>query len=283
SVGPFFEWRRGGPINVKLAGFRNGTVIDLSTSAWKYQIGLEGEHLGIYKPETPNNGTWKLPPQVPKMKPLTWYKATVEEPSGNDPIGLDMISMGKGSAWLNGQQIGRYWLKRSNRVGTCVGHVGECDYRGQYYREKCTTGCGEPAQRWYHIPRSWFKPCGNTLVVFEEQGGDPTRLKLSKRRISTVCASVAEDYPNLQGNATVHLKCPKRKAMVHLRCPENRSMDNILFASFGTPTGYCGSFNVGDYHDVNSLSVVEKVKVSLNLIGFGRVELGNVSLSIMSL
>ncbi|CAI0468997.1 unnamed protein product [Linum tenue] len=260
SAGAFFEWINYGPSSVKLEGFNNGT------------IGMEGEKLEIYKPGSTGNVTWNVPSEVPKMQPVTWYKVIVEEPSGDEPIGLDMLNMGKGSAWLNGQQIGRYWLQRSGEHEQCVSHGEEgCDYRGYMYPDKCRTGCGEPTQRWYHIPRSWFKPCGNLLVIFEEEGGDPTAINFSKRRTSRLCASVAEDHP------------PLGKAMVHLRCPENRSMDNILFASFGTPTGYCGSFNVGDYHDVNSLSVVEKVKVSLNLIGFGRVELGNVSLSIMSL
>lgn len=33
----------------------------------------------------------------------------------------------------------------------------------------------------YHIPRSWLKPTGNVLVVFEEFGGDPTKISLVKR------------------------------------------------------------------------------------------------------
>lgn len=29
---------------------------------------------------------------------------------GSDPIALDLSTMGKGEAWVNGQSIGRYWV-----------------------------------------------------------------------------------------------------------------------------------------------------------------------------
>ncbi|CAN1276223.1 Beta-galactosidase 3 [Linum perenne] len=191
SAGVFYEWIGAGPTSVKLEGlFNNGTVVDLSTSNWSCKIGLKGEKDGIYKPESNHKVRWIVPSEVPKMQPLTWYKVIVDEPSGNDPIGLDMLHMGKGFAWLNGQEIGRYWLKTSSESDKCVDFHGgqECDYRGSFFQEKCRTGCGQPTQRWYHIPRSWFKPCGNILVVFEEEGGDPTKINFSKRTISSVLA-----------------------------------------------------------------------------------------------
>ena len=32
-----------------------------------------------------------------------------DAPMGNDPVALNLSSMGKGEAWVNGQSIGRYW------------------------------------------------------------------------------------------------------------------------------------------------------------------------------
>lgn len=32
-----------------------------------------------------------------------------------------------------------------------------------------------------HMPRSWLKPSGNLLVVFEEWGGDPSGISVVKR------------------------------------------------------------------------------------------------------
>lgn len=37
----------------------------------------------------------------------------------------------------------------------------------------------------YHVPRSWLKPSGNLLVVFEEWGGDPTKISLVSRKVVT--------------------------------------------------------------------------------------------------
>ncbi|XP_057445209.1 glucan endo-1,3-beta-glucosidase 5-like isoform X3 [Lotus japonicus] len=35
---------------------------------------------------------------------------TFDTPEGNDSVALDLSSMGKGEAWVNGQSIGRYWI-----------------------------------------------------------------------------------------------------------------------------------------------------------------------------
>lgn len=41
---------------------------------------------------------------------LKHLQTTFDAPAGNDPVALNMISMGKGEIWVNGQSIGRYWL-----------------------------------------------------------------------------------------------------------------------------------------------------------------------------
>ncbi|KAI3984016.1 hypothetical protein MKX01_035143 [Papaver californicum] len=166
-----------------------------SSNAWIYKIGLKGELLKIYLPSGLNSVKWQPTSEPPKYQPLTWYMAVVDPPLGDDPIGLDMIDMGKGLAWLNGEEIGRYWSKRCSIYDNCTTN---CNYRGIYNQDKCRTGCGEPTQRWYHIPRSWFKPSGNILVIFEEKGGDPSKIKFSRRKITGVCALISEDYPSLE-------------------------------------------------------------------------------------
>ncbi|KAL9436863.1 hypothetical protein AB3S75_022834 [Citrus x aurantiifolia] len=252
SAGPFYEWTGTGLTSVKIKGFNNGTL-DLSSYNWTYKIGVQGEDLSIYNPDNLTNVNWTPTSEPPKNQPLTWYKAVVNEPVGDEPIGLDMLHMGKGQAWLNGEPIGRYWDKRSSIDDHCV---QECDYRGTFNQQKCLTGCGEPTQRWYHVPRSWFKPSGNVLVIFEEKGGDPTRIRFSRRNISSICGLVAA---NEDGNESSN-----SNAAVHLKCPKNRSISTVKFASFGTPTGKCGSFSMGDCHDPNSKPVVEKVCLNKN-------------------
>ncbi|KAG8388475.1 hypothetical protein BUALT_Bualt02G0129600 [Buddleja alternifolia] len=191
NAGAFYEWIGAGPTSVRIVGMKNGTV-DLSTSTWTYKIGMQGEHLRIYDTDKLTAVKWVSTSEPPKHQPLTWYKAVVDSPPGNEPIGLDMIHMGKGLAWLNGQEIGRYWPRNASKYEICVQH---CDYRGKFSPNKCNTGCGEPTQRWYHIPRSWFKPSGNILVIFEEKGGDPSQITFSRRKTSSACAHTAEDHP----------------------------------------------------------------------------------------
>ncbi|KAJ9671017.1 hypothetical protein PVL29_027139 [Vitis rotundifolia] len=262
NAGPFYEWVGAGLTSVKIKGLNNG-IMDLSTYTWTYKIGLQGEHLLIHKPEGLNSVKWLSTPEPPKQQPLTWYKAVVDPPSGNEPIGLDMVHMGKGLAWLNGEEIGRYWPRKSSIHDKCV---QECDYRGKFMPNKCSTGCGEPTQRWYHVPRSWFKPSGNILVIFEEKGGDPTKIRFSRRKTTGVCALVSEDHPTyeLESWHKDANENNKNKATIHLKCPENTHISSVKFASYGTPTGKCGSYSQGDCHDPNSASVVEKLCTSKN-------------------
>ncbi|PNX57255.1 beta-galactosidase 3-like protein, partial [Trifolium pratense] len=113
-------------------------------------------------------------------------------PNGIEPLALDMSSMGKGQVWINGQSIGRYWMVYAK--GNCNG----CNYAGTYRQAKCQIGCGQPTQRWYHVPRSWLKPTNNLLVVFEELGGNPWKISLVKRIVHTPRVSES----NLMTNTT---------------------------------------------------------------------------------
>lgn len=113
----------------------------------------------------------------------------------------------------------------------------------------------------YHVPRSWLKPTNNLLVIFEEMGGDPTKISLVKRSVSTVCAQVSEYHPNIKNwqiesfGRTEEFHAPK----VHLHCAPNQYISSIKFASFGTPLGTCGSFEQGTCHAPTSYNVLEKV------------------------
>ncbi|XP_022157753.1 beta-galactosidase 10 [Momordica charantia] len=273
NAGPFYEWVGSGLTKVAIEGFNNG-ILDLSSHAWSYKIGLKGEHLGINKPDGIKNVKWLSTSEPPKQQPLTWYKVILDAPSGNDPVGLDMIDMGKGLAWLNGEEIGRYWPRRSSIHDACV---QKCDYRGKFRPDKCLTGCGEPTQRWYHVPRSWFKPTGNILVIFEEKGGDPTKIRLSKRKITVVCAHLGVGHPLIESSSEVENIRRMNKSSVHLKCPHNTRIATIKFASFGTPQGTCGSYSIGDCHDPESTSLVEKAclnrkecRIKLGKVGFNR-------------
>ncbi|KAJ8477033.1 hypothetical protein OPV22_020760 [Ensete ventricosum] len=182
NAGPFYEWVGAGITSVKISGLRNGSL-DLSKASWAYKVGLEGEHQNIFKADGSHDVWWTPSSDPPKNQPLTWYKVEIAPPQGNEPVALDMQSMGKGQAWLNGKGIGRYWSVTNSVYDKCAKN---CDYRGPFSPDKCRTGCGEISQRWYHVPRSWFLPSGrNTLVFLEEKGGDPTKITFARRRVTT--------------------------------------------------------------------------------------------------
>ncbi|CAN6983314.1 unnamed protein product [Brassica oleracea var. botrytis] len=185
NAGSFYEWVPAGLTSVSIKGLNNGTL-NLTNTKWTYKLGVQGEQLGLFKPGNSGAVKWTVTTRPPKKQPLTWYKVIIDPPSGSEPVGLDMISMGKGMAWLNGEEIGRYWPRIARKNAPNDECVKECDYRGKFMPDKCNTGCGEPSQRWYHVPRSWFKSSGNELVIFEEKGGYPMKIKLSRRKVSEV-------------------------------------------------------------------------------------------------
>ncbi|KAE8686557.1 Beta-galactosidase 5 [Hibiscus syriacus] len=143
NIGTHFEtWNIGFLGPVVLQGLVEGKR-QLTWQKWSYKVGLKGEANNL----------------------------------GDDPLSLDMSSMGKGQIWINGQSIGRYWTTPAN--GNCSG----CNYVGAFRQTKCHFGCGSLSQQWYHVPRSWLKPTQNLLVVFEEIGGDASKMSLVKRLV----------------------------------------------------------------------------------------------------
>ncbi|OAP01355.1 BGAL2 [Arabidopsis thaliana] len=176
NAGVHYEtWNTGilGPVTLK--GVNSGTW-DMSKWKWSYKIGLRGEAMSLHTLAGSSAVKWWIKGFVVKKQPLTWYKSSFDTPRGNEPLALDMNTMGKGQVWVNGHNIGRHWPAYTAR-----GNCGRCNYAGIYNEKKCLSHCGEPSQRWYHVPRSWLKPFGNLLVIFEEWGGDPSGISLVKR------------------------------------------------------------------------------------------------------
>ncbi|CAD5194786.1 unnamed protein product [Musa acuminata subsp. malaccensis] len=236
NYGAFFDLQKagidGGP--VELIG--NGKEkIDLTKNKWSYKIGLNGEMSKIYLPSASHGLNWNSD-RLPINKSMTWYKTTFEVPDGNDSLVLDLQGMGKGHAWVNGQSIGRYWPSFLAADSGCE----PCDYRQKYDSDKCRTECGMPSQRWYHVPKSFTTKGPNTLILFEEVGGDPSQVSLQTVTIGTVCANVVEG------------------SILELSCQGSRSFSKIQFASFGNPEGSCGSFKKGSCEAPDALAVVKK-------------------------
>lgn len=117
------------------------------------------------------------------------------------------------------------------------------------------------------MPRSWLKPTQNLLVLFEELGGDASKITLVERKTASVCANAHEHHPRVgnwhienTGEATM-----LHQAKVHLHCAPGESISAIKFASFGTPSGKCGSFQQGTCHAETSHGILEKARTTETL------------------
>ena len=113
----------------------------------------------------------------------------------------------------------------------------------------------------YHVPRSWFQPSGNILVIFEEKGGDPMKISFGRRRVTGLCGFVSEDYPSvdLESWDKSFNNTSEGKAALQLTCPESMAISSIKFASYGNPSGTCGTYSQGNCHYSNTNVVIEKV------------------------
>ncbi|MQL82322.1 hypothetical protein Taro_014801 [Colocasia esculenta] len=257
NYGAFFdEWSAGITGPVKLKG--NSGTIDLSSNMWTYQVGLKGEDLGLYK----NSDVWSPSSTLPTNMPFVWYKTTFNAPDGNDPVALDFTGMGKGEAWVNGQSIGRYW---PSYVAGPNGCTSSCDYRGPYGAGKCRQNCGKPSQQLYHVPRSFLRPNGNTLVLFEEMGGDPRQTSFATRQLGSLCSHVSELHPSPVSMLSTEASAGRRSgAVLQLECPRpDQVISSIKFASYGTPQGTCGAFNHGACSSQNALAVVKEACIGV--------------------
>ncbi|WCJ32211.1 Beta-galactosidase [Euphorbia peplus] len=239
NYGPHFENEEDGihgPIQIIIrskSGFPD-VVNDISSNRWVYKTGLHGEDLGLNQVNPRHHHNFYFGRNYCN-RPFVWYKTSFKTPSGTDPVVVDLIGMGKGVAWVNGKSIGRYWPKAIAPENGC----NPCDYRGTYGPSKCETGCGQPTQRYYHIPRDWLNQQDNYLVLFEELGGNPSKISFQTVTVGKVCGNANEGQ------------------VLELSCQGGRTFSDITFASFGSPSGACGSFAHGDCH-VDALPILQK-------------------------
>ncbi|CAA3017871.1 beta-galactosidase 15-like [Olea europaea subsp. europaea] len=243
NYGPMFDIVQAGISGpVEIIGRKGDETIikDLSLHKWSYKAGLHGLDNKIYSSDSKFASQWNTE-NLPINRMLTWYKTTFKAPLGEDPVALDMQGLGKGMAWVNGNSIGRYWPSYMAEDDVCS--TDACDYRGSYYSTKCATNCGQPTQRWYHIPRSFINDGDNELVLFEEFGGNPTLVNFQTVTVGTACGSAYE-------NKDMELSC------------QGRPISGIKFASFGDVQGTCGSYDKGSCtSQTDALSIVQNACV----------------------
>ncbi|GFY87478.1 glycosyl hydrolase family 35 protein [Actinidia rufa] len=114
--GAYLESRFAGLTNVEIQ-CSEGITYNLTDHECGYQVGLLGEKLQIYNEQNLSNADWSKTP-ISTNQSLTWYKTTFDAPTGDDPVALNLSTMSKGEAWVNGQSIGRYWISFHTSNGT---------------------------------------------------------------------------------------------------------------------------------------------------------------------
>lgn len=136
---------------------------------WTLQPGLAGVKDELYS-EVGTAFTWEKDWKKAVKRPLTWWHAEFEKPSGECPLLLDLIGMQKGVIWLNGKCLGRYWLVPAQEQKTWPPDA-----------PVELAGLDQPTQRYYHLPFEWIREKENHLVLFEEIGGDPSQVKICRK------------------------------------------------------------------------------------------------------
>ncbi|KAK8611769.1 hypothetical protein V6N13_131811 [Hibiscus sabdariffa] len=227
------------PVELVLNEGNQTFVKDLSSNKWTYKIGLDGISNKVFDTDCASKPSLKwVSDPVPINRNFTWYKTTFKAPLGNKPVVVDLVGLGKGMAWVNGHSLGRYWPSYIADEQLCK--TKPCDYRGRYSDKKCLSKCGEPTQRWYHVPRSFLNDGENTLILFEEFGGNPSWVQFQTVEVGSVCVNAYE-------GKVVELSC------------HSRPISKIKFSSFGHPQGVCGSFKKSECEsDVDAILIIEK-------------------------
>ncbi|KAL5973631.1 hypothetical protein ACLOJK_030285 [Asimina triloba] len=217
NVGTHFEtWNAGVLGPVMLNGLNDGRR-DLSWQKWSYKIGMKGEALQLHSISGSSSVEWASS-VVPKQ-PLTWYKTIFNAPAGNEPLALDMNTMGKGHVWINGESIGRYHVPRTwlNPTGNLLVLFEEWggDPTGISLVKRTVGSVCADVSEWQPSLKKWH------IKAY----GSPER--------------------------------PQRPK-AHLWCADGQKISSIKFASFGTPQGVCGSYQEGKCHAHRSYDAFEK-------------------------
>ncbi|AQK58987.1 Beta-galactosidase 11 [Zea mays] len=232
--GAYLEHRLAGVDRVQIKGLNAGTL-DLTNNGWGHIVGLVGEQKQIYTDKGMGSVTWK--PAV-NDRPLTWYKRHFDMPSGEDPIVLDMSTMGKGLMFVNGQGIGRYWISYKHALG-------------------------RPSQQLYHIPRSFLRQKDNVLVLFEEEFGRPDAIMILTVKRDNICTFISERNPAHiksweRKDSQITVTAADLKPRATLTCSPKKLIQQVVFASYGNPMGICGNYTIGSCHTPRAKELVEK-------------------------
>lgn len=162
-----------GPQSVK--GLKAASVngVDLTNSSWNQAWMMPGEAAEVWTSTGSAKVAWKAATEANSNSSLSWFRATFDLPTAVDDApgpaqvsyAMDMSTAQKGVVFVNGFELGRYYIT----PGSCHGQCAPPIKNGHCYMH--WSDCDEPTQTLYHIPTPVLKPTGNEVVMFEEKGG----------------------------------------------------------------------------------------------------------------
>ncbi|RWW89738.1 hypothetical protein BHE74_00001231 [Ensete ventricosum] len=121
-----------------------------------------------------------------------------------------------------------YWSWRPERLGASAKGFGSTFTVNNLLEQKSVT-LDESDYLWYHVPRSFLKHGEpNTLLLFEEAGGNPLQVNFQTVTVGAACASASEGET------------------LSLSCHRGSTISSVDFASFEEPKGTCGAFEGGE-------------------------------------
>jgi len=197
---------------------------------------LTGEKNGVFTEEGMNHVEWS--DAKGDAPALTWFRTHFDAPEGRDPVAIRMTGMGKGMIWVNGQNIGRYWMSYLSPLG-------------------------KSSQEEYHIPRSYLKQSGNMLVILEEEKADPKDVEILTVNRDTICSYITDYAPPhvkswAREESHIRAVVDVLEPTARLKCPNHKKVVAVDFASYGDPVGACGSFSVGSCHSPSTKAIIEQ-------------------------
>jgi len=170
------DWMLDAPMTEEKKGLVAPVALDgeILAGPWEFSAGTWGERVKLPEPGPASLAAWQ--PIAEADFPLRWYRATftlTEAQLACAPWALEIGDLFKGTLWINGHGLGRYWQLAS-----------PADTKGdEWGRDQFITveGVGLPPQRYYHIPTAWLDAGENTLIVLEERGVAPGACGLVRR------------------------------------------------------------------------------------------------------
>jgi len=156
---------------------------------WRHGWSMVGEARRIFAPESTGAVPWAALSGAADDLFHVWFRSWHDLPptapnASQTSFALDLSTMNKGVAYVNGFNLGRYWLTPGKCNGKCAPPIksGHC-----YMHWK---DCDQPTQTLYHVPTSLLAPTRNLVVLFEE-----TANSVQPRALSGVRLRALHDHP----------------------------------------------------------------------------------------